>query len=58
MIPFTLPTVAKFTHEMADYQAIDAKNLAVEHKPLHVPPKEEIAKSKPSRWVMFVILSL
>ena len=46
MIPFTLPTVAKFTHEMADYQAISTKNLAVEHKPLHVPPKEEIAKSK------------
>ena len=57
MIPFTLPTVTKFTHEMADYQAIDAKNLAVEHKPLHVPPKEEIAKSKPFKWVMFVILS-
>ena len=48
MIPFTLLTVTKFTHEMADYQAISAKNLAVEHKPLHVPPKEEIAKSKPS----------
>ena len=58
MIPFTLPTVAKFTPEMADYQAISTKNLAVEHKPLHVPPKEEIAKSKPSKWVMFVVLSL
>ena len=45
-------------HEMADYQAISTKNLAVEHKPLHVPPKEEIAKSKPSKWVMFVISSL
>ena len=45
-------------HEMADYQAISTKNLAVEHKPLHVPPKEEIAKSKLYNWVMFVILSL
>ena len=58
MIPFTLPTVTKFMHEMADYQAISAKNLTVEYKPLHVPPKEEIAKSKPSKWVMFVISSL
>ena len=58
MIPFTLLTVTKFTHEMADYQAISAKNLAVEHKPLHVPPKEEIAKSKPSKWVMSLVLSL
>ena len=58
MIPFTLPTVTKITHDMADYQAITAKNLAVEYKPLHVPPKEEIAKSKPSQWVMFVIFSL
>ena len=58
MIPFTLPTVAKFTHEMADYQAISTKNLAVEHKPLHVPPKEEIAKSKPIKLVMFAVLSL
>ena len=58
MIPFTLLTVTNFTHEMADYQAISAKNLAVEHKPLHVPPKEEIAKSKPSKWVMFVVWSL
>ena len=58
MITFTLLTVTKFTHEMADYQAISAKNLAVEHKPLHVPPKEEIAKSKPSKWVMSLVLSL
>ena len=58
MIPFTLLTVTKFTHEMADYQAISTKNLAVEHKPLHVPPKEEIAKSKPSKWVMFLVSSL
>ena len=43
---------------MADYQAISAKNLAVEYKPLHVPPKEEIAKSKPSNLVIFVGLSL
>ena len=57
MISFTLPTVAKFTHEMADYQAISTKNLAVEHKPLHVPPKEEIAKSKTSKWVMFSVSS-
>ena len=49
MITFTLLTVTKFTHEMADYQAISAKNLAVEHKPLHVPAKEEVAKSKPSK---------
>ena len=58
MIPFTFLTVTNFTHEMADYQAISTKNLAVEHKPLHVPPKEEIAKSKHSKWAMFVILSL
>ena len=57
MIPFTLLTVTKFTHEMADHQAISTKNLAVECKQLHVPPKEEIAKSKPSKWVIFVVLT-
>ena len=49
LIQFTLLTETKFTHEMADYQAISAKTLAVEYKPLHVPPKEEIAKSKTSK---------
>ena len=58
MITFTLPTVTKFTHEMAEHQAISAKNLPVEHKLLHVPPKEEIAKSKPIKLVMFAVLSL
>ena len=58
MNPFTLLTVTKFTHEMADYQAISAKNLAVEYKPLHVPPKEEIAKGKPLKSVIFAVLFL
>ena len=51
---FILRFVTESTHEMADYQAICAKNLAVEYNPLYVPPKEEIAKSKHSKWVMFV----